>query len=416
MEQSTKGFNGLSIAPSILGVLEFFKFTTPTPIQERSIPVAIDRKDLIGIAQTGTGKTLAFGIPLLQFGLQGKRALVIVPTRELALQVGETLRKFGVRINVRTATLIGGEPMWRQLKDLEKKPQIIVGTPGRIIDHIERKTISFAGFETLVLDEADRMLDMGFAPQLKQILNFFPHERHTMLFSATMPAEIVKMTRAYMKLPVQIEMAPTGTTAKNVTHEIFFVAQQSKQQLLEKILYDYKGSVLVFCRIKYGVRRIAMNIRNLGHTVAEIHSNRSLNQRRDALEGFKSGKYRILIATDIAARGIDVKNIELVVNFDLPSTAEDYVHRIGRTARAGESGHAISFARPDEARDIRAIERLIKKNIPVSKLPELPPARVAPMSERSYHERSGRRPFSSNRSRKFPPRRGGSSGFRGRGR
>jgi ATP-dependent RNA helicase RhlE len=412
MTQTTKAFNDLSIAPSILGVLEHFKLTTPTPIQERSIPVAIERKDLIGIAQTGTGKTLAFGIPLLQYGLQGKRALVIVPTRELALQVGETLRKFGARINVRTATLIGGEPIWRQLRDIEKNPQIIIGTPGRIIDHLEQKNISFSNFETLVLDEADRMLDMGFAPQLKRILNVFPLKRHTMLFSATMPSEIVKITRTYMKLPVQIEIAPTGTTAKNVTHEIFFITQKAKQQLLEKILSDYHGSILVFCRIKYGVKRIAMRVRDLGHTVAEIHSNRSFNQRREALEGFKSGKYRVLIATDIAARGIDVKNIELVINYDLPSNAEDYVHRIGRTGRAGERGHAISFARPDEQRDVKSIERLIRTTLPVSKLPELPPERPHPIqeSEQTY-QAHGNRKFSPSH-RKFSPHRGGRSNFR----
>lgn len=384
MTPISKGFGGLSIAPSVLGVLDYFKFVTPTPIQEQSIPIAIERKDLIGIAQTGTGKTLAFGIPLLQHGLQGKRALVVVPTRELALQVSETLRKLGVRINVRTATLIGGEPMWRQLKDLEKKPHIVVGTPGRIIDHLEQKTVSFSDFETLVLDEADRMLDMGFAPQLKRILTVFPKERHTMLFSATMPIEIVKITRAYMKLPVQIQIAPTGTTAKDVTQEIFFVPQESKQQLLEKILYDYHGSILVFCRMKHSVKRITAHVRTLGHTAAEIHSNRTLNQRRDALEGFKSGRYRVLIATDVASRGIDVKNIELVVNFDLPMIAEDYVHRIGRTGRAGEHGHAISFARPDERRDIQAIERLIRKALPVSKLPDLPPPRPTRTSERAY--------------------------------
>lgn len=422
MTQITKGFGGLSIAPSILGLLEHFKLTIPTPIQEQSIPAAIERKDLIGIAQTGTGKTLAFGIPLLQHGLQGKRALIVVPTRELAMQVGETLRKFGARINVRTATIVGGEPMWRQLKDIGKKPQIIIGTPGRIIDHLEHKSISFSDFETLVLDEADRMLDMGFAPQLKRIISVFPSNRHTMLFSATMPSEIVKMTRDYMKLPVRIEIAPTGTTAKDVTQEIFFVPQESKQQLLEKILYDYHGSVLVFCKMKYSVKRIVNHVRSFGHTVAEIHSNRTLNQRIEALEGFKSGRYRILIATDVASRGIDVKNIELVVNFDLPSSAEDYVHRIGRTGRAGERGHAISFARPNERRDIQSIERLIRTALPVSRLPELPPPRPMRTSERAHRAQiesthTDKGAFSPSR-RKFAPRRGGGGrpNFKARGR
>lgn len=216
------------------------------------------------------------------------------------------------------------------------------------------------------------MLDMGFAPQLKQILAVLPHERQTMLFSATMPDEIVKIARAYMKLPIRVEIAKSGTTAKDVTHEIFFVPQEDKPRLLEKVMQDYLGSVLVFSRTKYGARKIAALLRGLGHTAAEIHSNRSLRQRQEALEGFKRGRYRVLVATDIASRGIDVNNIELVVNYDLPENPGDYVHRIGRTGRAGSSGHAISFARPNQRQDVRAIERLIRAVLPVSKLPVLP--------------------------------------------
>jgi ATP-dependent RNA helicase RhlE len=406
MTNSEKTFHGLGIAPAILDVLDKLKLTTPTPIQERSIPEGIEGKDMMGIAQTGTGKTFAFGIPLVQHALQGRAmALVIVPTRELALQVSQSLGKLGMRLDVRTAVLIGGENMGGQLRQLARHPHIIVGTPGRIIDHLDQKTLSLGKAEALVLDEADRMLDMGFAPQLARIMEQMPSRRQTMLFSATMPDEIVKMAKKYLKLPIRIEVARAGTAAEKVTQELFFVRQESKAQLLEKILYDYKGSVLVFCRMKYGAKRIAANARALGHTAAELHSNRTLSQRREALEGFKLGKYRVLIATDIAARGIDVTNIELVVNYDLPSTAEDYVHRIGRTGRAGGTGHAISFARPDERRDVEAIERLIQKALPITKLPDdLPRPRL---------ERTSARAERAVKQKKFERRRPGGS-FGGR--
>lgn len=374
MTNSDKGFFGLGIAPGILEVLSKLNFTVPTPIQERSIPITLEGKDLMGIAQTGTGKTLAFGIPLIQQALQGgKLGLIVAPTRELALQINETIRKIGGPLRIRTATLIGGEVIARQIRDLRAMPHIVVGTPGRIIDHLNQRTLSLQKTNMLVLDEADRMLDMGFAPQLRKIVYELPKERQTMIFSATMPNEIAKLANDYMKLPIRIEIAPSGETSKNVTQELFFVSQESKPQLLEKLLQEYRGSVLVFARTKYAAKRITGFVAKLGHTAAEIHSNRSLNQRREALDGFKTGKYRVLVATDIAARGIDVTNIELVLNYDLPQAAEDYVHRIGRTARAGGSGHAVSFARTNEWAEVRAIERFIRKSLPVSKLPELPP-------------------------------------------
>ncbi len=374
MNENKKSFYGLGIAPGILEVLTKLKYMSPTPIQEQSIPVAIEGKDLMGIAQTGTGKTLAFGVPLIQHALHEKGpGLVIAPTRELALQIDDTLRKVGASLNLKTAVLIGGEPAFRQVKDIKRNPHIIIGTPGRIIDHMEQKNISLKNVSILVLDEADRMLDMGFAPQLKKILAVLPRERQTMLFSATMPEEIVSIAKAFMKLPIRVEIARPGTTAKDVTQELFFVPQEKKPLLLEKILQEYKGSVLVFSRTKHSAKKISGLVRALGHNSAEIHGNRSLGQRKDALEGFKTGKYRVLVATDIAARGIDVTNIELVLNYDLPQNAEDYVHRIGRTARAGSGGHAISFARPNQSSEIRTIERLIRKPLPVSKIPELPP-------------------------------------------
>ncbi|HEX4103875.1 MAG TPA: DEAD/DEAH box helicase [Candidatus Paceibacterota bacterium] len=395
-------FYGLGIAPNILAILDRLSFKTPTPIQEKSIPSAIEGKDLIGLAQTGTGKTLAFGVPMLQAALAGKRGLVILPTRELALQVEETFRKIGAPLGLRTALLIGGAPMGRQVQDLRRNPMIVIGTPGRIIDHLEQKTVSLTQTAVLVLDEADRMLDMGFAPQLRRILVTVPRERQTMLFSATMPETIVHLANSYMKLPLRIEIAPPGTTIEKITQELFFIPKADKPRLLEKVLYEYRGSVLVFTRTKFGAKRIAAGVRALGHTAAELHSNRSLNQRREALDGFRNGKYRVLVATDIAARGIDVKGIELVVNYDLPTNAEDYVHRIGRTGRAGAVGRAISFAMPEEKNDVRDIERLMRAALPSSALPELPPARYMP---REMQGPVGTGPHGPSASRGYPPRR-----------
>ncbi|MBU0540110.1 DEAD/DEAH box helicase [Patescibacteria group bacterium] len=371
--QLPPGFYGLGIAPKLLQILDRHKYKIPTPIQRQSIPIAIEGKDMMGIAQTGTGKTLAFGIPLIQ-RLAGGRGmgLVIVPTRELALQVNEMIQKLGRPIGLRTAVLIGGASMHYQLQDLRKKPHVIIATPGRLIDHLERKTVKLNAVSVLILDEADRMLDMGFEPQIKQILKNLPAERQTMLFSATMPSRIVNIANTYMKLPVRVEIAPTGTTAEKVAQEVFFVRKEDKIRLLQKILQEHRGTVLVFSRTKHGAKRIAKTVRDMGHSAAEIHSNRTLSQRRDALEGFKTGKYRVLVATDIAARGIDVTGIELVVNFDMPDDSEDYVHRIGRTGRAGMSGQAISFATPDQRRDVKDIERLTRSMLPISKLPELP--------------------------------------------
>lgn len=399
---NTSGFRGLGIAPNILTLLDKLGFATPTPIQEQSIPQAIEGKDLIGVAQTGTGKTLAFGIPLLQAMLKDKNAhaLVLLPTRELATQVEEVLHKLGSALGVRTAVLIGGEPMGRQLRALSSHPQIVLATPGRLIDHIRQKTVTLKGVTVVVLDEADRMLDMGFAPQLKQILTVLPHERQTMLFSATMPEAIVGMARAYMKLPVRVEVARSGTAAKDVTQELFFVVQPEKPRLLEKILQEYRGSVIVFSRTKFSAKKIAFYLRTHNHAAIEFHSNRSLNQRREALDGFKNGKYRVLVATDIAARGIDVSNIELVVNYDLPTVAEDYVHRIGRTGRAGGTGHAISFARPDQKHDVFAIERLTRSTLRVSALPSMPPLSESNDGAAAAVEQS--RPFPSRNTRFHP--------------
>jgi len=405
-------FHGLGIAPALLTRLDALNFVTPTPIQHAAIPPALDGKDVMGIAQTGTGKTLAFGIPLLQrLAAKGGRGLIILPTRELALQVDETLQKLSEAVGMKTAVFIGGASMNLQRQMLRRNPRVLTATPGRLLDHLQQGTVTLKEVSMLVLDEADRMLDMGFAPQLNKILAAVPKDRQTMLFSATMPDSIVKMATSHMKLPLRIEVAPAGTTAERVEQELYIVQKADKLRLLEKVLTEYQGTVLVFSRTKHGAKKIARVVRDMGHTSAELHANRSQAQRREALDGFKNGKYRVLIATDIASRGIDVTGIELVINFDLPENPEDYVHRIGRTARAGREGKAISFASPDQRRDIRDIERQINARIPESSLPSLPAARQRPPDDRQMEDHGG------FRGRSGPPRRSfGGSGGSGRGR
>lgn len=382
-EENGSGFDGLGIALKILDVLKKEGLEEPTPIQKKSIPVAIEGEDIIGVAQTGTGKTFAFGIPMLQrLAIYKGRGLVLLPTRELAMQVEESLHKVGKALGLRTARLIGGESFRLQLNALNRKPHILVATPGRIIDHINRKTVVLNDIKILVLDEADMMFDMGFAPQIREVISHVPKERQTMLFSATMPPEIVRLAASHMKLPVNIEVAPQGTTAELVDQEIYVMKKEDKLVYLDKVLKEYKGSVLVFTRTRHAVKALARSIKLMGHKAAEIHSDRTLPQRREALDGFKSGKYRILAATDIAARGIDVSGIELVLNYDLPENSSDYVHRIGRTARAGKSGKAISFASTTQAKEIRSIERLINKSLPLTKFAEL--AQAYPVQTRRF--------------------------------
>jgi ATP-dependent RNA helicase RhlE len=366
-----KSFNGLGLDAPILKVLDRLHFHTPTPIQEQAIPDGLKGEDIIGVAQTGTGKTLAFGLPIIQRLIRHRgRGLILLPTRELALQVEEMLQKVGHSFGLRTAMIIGGASMGNQIRDLKKKPHIVIGTPGRIINHIEERTIQLHDVSILVLDEADRMLDMGFAPQIKKILQVIPKDRQTMLFSATMPSEIVKIATEHMKRPTHVEVARQGTTAEGVDQEIFIVARNQKAHLLGILLRQYEGTVLVFSRTKHGAKKICRDIKRVGVSAAEIHANRSLPQRREALEGFKNGKYRVLVATDIAARGIDVKDIAVVINYDVPEYAEDYVHRIGRTGRAGKGGHAITFILPSQSDKLRKIEHLIEAKIPEKTLPE----------------------------------------------
>lgn len=355
------GFQALGIDPRFLKLLAERGITVPTPIQHQAIPIAIEGKDVIGIAQTGTGKTFAFGLPMLQklARMQG-RALIIVPTRELAHQIEEALRSFANAFHIRMAVFVGGASMYLQRQALKNNPRILIATPGRLNDHLEQRTVTLKEVQVLVLDEADRMLDMGFKPQIDRILRHVPRTRQTMLFSATMPQDIIRLATAEMHLPLRIEVAPSGTTVEKIEQEIIIVEQQGKIVLLQHLLKEHSGSVLVFSRTKHGAKKITRALNVAGFHAAEIHSNKSLAQRLAALAGFKAGKHRILVATDIASRGIDVTNIEVVVNYDLPDDAADYVHRIGRTARAGREGLAVSFATPNQTRDIRDIERLIR--------------------------------------------------------
>jgi ATP-dependent RNA helicase RhlE len=397
-------FSGLGINTSILNVLGRLNLETPTPIQRKSIPIAIAGQDLIGVAQTGTGKTFAFGIPMIQRLAQVKgRALILLPTRELALQVDENIRKLGTSLGVKTAALIGGEAIGKQIFALRRNPHVLIATPGRLSDCMRRKLVKLDNIKILVLDEADLMFDMGFAPQIEEILKYVPKERQTLLFSATMPPAILKLVATHMHLPVSIEVAPSGTTVEKVEQEVFIMHKEDKPIHLEKVLNKYTGSVLVFTRTKHGAKQLAREAKAAGHQAAEIHSNLSLRQRRESLDGFKARKYRVLFATDIAARGLDVNNIELVINYDLPDNCEDYVHRVGRTARAGTKGRAITFATPRQWRDVQKIEKLINKSLTLTKFAEP----VQFQSNNPYTKRPNKSRFSANRSQ---------GGFRGRSR
>ena len=398
-------FTGLGISPSLLNQLKKLNFNIPTPIQHQAIPIAISGQDLMGIAQTGTGKTLAFGIPMIQ-NLQANKGtgLVVLPTRELAAQVDQSLKILGRAINLRTAILIGGAPIGPQTRDLNRKPHIIIATPGRLIDHLDRKRSILNNTKILVLDEADRMLDMGFEPDIKKILSAIPvGRRQTMLFSATMPEKITRMAKNYMRSPLRVEVAPAGTAAANIEQEVFMVTKDKKLSLLNEVLNEYKQRILIFSRTKHGAKKIARAVRAMGHAADEIHSNRSLTQRTKALKDFKSGTVRVLVATDIASRGIDVQDIEVVINYDLPDQIEDYVHRIGRTARAGKKGKAISFAVPEQKRDVFAIEKLVRTRLPIKPLPHMKEHITAPKPPR--RQKSGNRPNPSNKPRRRRPNR-----------
>ncbi len=397
MQEAT--FADLGLAKKLVSLLSERNILTPTPIQVQAIPVVLQGTDVVGIAQTGTGKTFAFGLPLIErLARLKKQGLILLPTRELALQVDEELRGIGAGLGMRTAVLIGGASMFAQKQKLRAKPHVIIATPGRLVDHLQQKTVSLAHTGVLVLDEADRMFDMGFAPQLNTILSSVPKERQTLLFSATMPDAIMNLAKNHMRAPVRIEVAPAGTTVDKIAQEIILVPKFDKHTMLVTILREHPGSVLVFSRTKHGARKIALALRENNFTAGELHANLSLQQRKASLESFKSGKTRVLVATDIAARGVDVRDLSLVVNFDLPDNPEDYVHRIGRTGRAGKEGKAVSFVTPDQKQLIRTIERLIGKQIPVSGKSTV--SRSSSFTESA----TPRKPFSRPQQRSLAPR------------
>ncbi len=361
-------FADLGLPDQLLQPLNKAGFITATTIQAEAIPVARAGSDLIGIAQTGTGKTFAFGLPILEKLLNNDEwALILAPTRELAIQIEESLHEITIYLRnaPRTACLIGGVPIGRQMRDFERlRPRIIVATPGRLKDVLQQRLIpSLDKVSVLVLDEADRMLDMGFAPQIREVVSQTPKTRQTLLFSATMPGEVRQLANEFLVNPQEIALASAGTSNVDIEQWLCVVEQDDKFERLDQVLRTEKGSTLVFSRTKHGANRLTRMLRDAGYQAEEIHGDRTLWERRRALDGFKQGIHQILVATDVASRGIDVQGIALVLNFDLPETPEDYVHRIGRTGRAGQKGRAISFVTPQQPRELSAIERLIRKEL-----------------------------------------------------
>lgn len=387
-------FGALGVSAPLVEVLARLGLTEPTPIQVQAIPPALEGRDVLGCAQTGTGKTAAFVIPIIERLAEGPkgqpRAMILAPTRELAFQIQETVDKFGRARKIFATTLVGGADMHAQVRGLRQRPDIIVATPGRLLDHMWQGTVSFAKLQIVVLDEADRMLDMGFAPQLNQIIEALPEPRQTLLFSATLPDNLADLARMSLNNPFKALVAKSATPAEGVTHTVHHTANSDKTSLLLSILKETEGSVLVFTRTKHRADRIGETLEKVGCRVAVLHAGRRLPQRRAALEGFRRGRFEILVATDIAARGLDVDNIQHVINFDLPHVPEDYIHRIGRTARMNAKGWATSFVTGEDNRSLRMIEKLLGKAVPCAPGSPKPMAATAP-------ERRGPRPHSGGR-------------------
>jgi ATP-dependent RNA helicase RhlE len=367
-------------------------FVSPTPIQEQAIPPALAGRDVIGCAQTGTGKTAAFVIPIIErLALLPKgqpQALILAPTRELALQTLATVEKLGRSHHISATVIVGGADMQAQVRGLRQRPDVLVATPGRLLDHMWNGTIMLSSMKMLVLDEADRMLDMGFAPQITQILDALPEQRQTFLFSATLPADLARLVQASVNNPVRVMVAPSATTAEGVTQALHHTSHADKPDLLLSLLKADQATALVFTRTKHRADRLGRLLGRAGHRVAVLHGDRSLSQRRAALEGFRRGAFRVLVATDIAARGIDVANIGHVINFDLPNCPEDYVHRIGRTARMKTSGRATSFVTGEDRRQLQDIERLLGHAVPLASESGVPSWSI-PAEGRHLH-RNGR--------------------------
>jgi ATP-dependent RNA helicase RhlE len=367
-------FTDLGLAAPLLKALAAEGYSTPTPIQAQAIPIVLTGRDLVGLAQTGTGKTAAFALPILHrlsesrrhAGATSCRVLVLAPTRELAAQIGQSFRTYGKFLGLSTAVVYGGASMYKQKQALSRGVDILVATPGRLLDHVSQRTVRLDGIEILVLDEADHMLDMGFIHDLRRIATLLPKQRQTLFFSATMPQPIVALASQFLTDPACVAVAPVSSTAERVEQAVIHVAQARKGDLLEALMGEAEITRgLVFTRTKHGADRLAKKLVASGHAVDALHGNKSQGQRERALRAFKEGKVRMLVATEIAARGIDVDEVSHVINFDLPNVPEQYVHRIGRTARAGAGGQAISFCAPEERSLLRDIERLIKQAVPV---------------------------------------------------
>jgi ATP-dependent RNA helicase RhlE len=386
-------FTGFKLHPSLLRGIKELGFTRPTPIQSEALPPAIEGRDILGCAQTGSGKTAAFLLPILNRLLAKPRgttrALIITPTRELAAQIQEELQGLAVHTPVTSAAIFGGVGMGPQEHALRSGVDVVIATPGRLLDHMRQPYTRLGGLEVLVLDEADRMLDMGFLPDIRRILRNLPVKRQTLFFSATMPEPIVALTRDMLKHPVTISLQRKAAPAAGITQAVYPVPQDLKSALLLALLErGHMEEVLVFTRTKHRADRLFKQLVKQGIKAERIHGNRSQPQRTEALNGFRSGKYRVLVATDIAARGIDIEELGHVVNFDVPPVPEDYIHRVGRTARAAAVGDAFTFVAPDEEGDLKAIERALGSRLPRVTLPDFdykakPEARLeVPMAER----------------------------------
>jgi len=392
----TTDFASLALAEPIARAVAAEGYTTPTPIQVRTIPHVMAGRDVLGIAQTGTGKTAAFALPMLHAMAQGRekiparsaRTLVLAPTRELATQIADSFRAYGKFIRVSVALVIGGASGYAQARALAPGVDVIVATPGRLLDHLSTGAVRLDTVRTLVLDEADHMLDLGFLPSIRKILQRLPKQRQTLFFSATMPGPIKVLADEILKDPVEISVAPVATTAERVAQSVHLIEQNGKRALLSHLLRDpAMARTLVFTRTKHGADRVVKQLGIDGIAAEAIHGNKSQPQRNRALDGFRQGRVRVLVATDIAARGIDVDGVTHVVQFDLPDVPESYVHRIGRTARAGAAGTAIAFCASDERGNLRDIERTIRQEVPRAALPALPG--VVAVAEAPSAARSG---------------------------
>jgi ATP-dependent RNA helicase RhlE len=371
--ESGGDFAALGLTGAVLDAVRDAGYVEPTPIQREAIPLILRGRDVMGLAQTGTGKTAAFTLPIIERlvgGPRRTRVLILTPTRELCVQVESSFRKYALHAPLAVASVYGGVPLDPQEKQLRGGVDVVVATPGRLIDHLERQNVVFDDLEVLVLDEADRMLDMGFAPQINRIVSGVPPYRQTLLFSATMPPEVEALARKYLRTPIVVQVGRRSAAANTVKHYVYPVPRDRKSALLADLLKrEAMESVLVFTRTKHGADRVVRHLEREGIPAAAMHADKSQPQRTRALEDFKSGRTRVLVATDIAQRGLDISGITHVINYDVPQQAEDYVHRIGRTGRAASEGDAFTFMSPDEIAMVRTIERIIGQEIPRISVP-----------------------------------------------